>query len=388
MFIYTTAIKKLRKLTKRKKIIQGGTSAGKTFGIIPILINQAIKTPNLEISVVSESIPHLRRGAIRDFIKIMKWTNRWITDHWNKTLLTYSFSNGSHIEFFSVDQDDKLRGARRHVLYINEANNVSHNAYNELSIRTSKDIWMDFNPTAQFWAHTDVAEDKDSELIILTYLDNEGLPQTIVDDIESKKAKAKTSEYWANWWEVYGLGNIGSLEGVVFNNWKTIDTIPKEARLLGYGMDFGYTNDPSTLIAAYKYNDQLIWDEIIHQKGLLNSDLVRLMKSNEVNNIVYADSAEPKSIAEIKARGITIKATDKGKDSIVFGIDIMQGLDMLVTSRSTNTIKELRAYTWDKDKTGSSLNKPIDAFNHSIDAMRYFCMMHYGKPNSGVYHVY
>jgi len=337
---------------------------------------------------VSESVPHLRRGAIKDFIKIMKWTNRWIPEHWNKTLLKYSLDNGSYIEFFSADQDDKLRGARRHILYINEANNVTQNAYNELSIRTSEDIWLDFNPTSQFWAHTDVVPDNDSELIILTYKDNEGLPQTIVDDIESKRDKALTSDYWANWWKVYGLGEIGNLQGAVFENWKQIDKLPNEARLLGYGMDFGFTNDPSTLIACYKYNDQIIWDEVIYSKGLLNSDIVNVMKSKEVSGTIWADSAETKSIAEIRANGFYIKPTDKGKDSIIYGIGVMQEMDMLVTSRSVNTIKELRGYTWDKDKTGATLNKPIDAMNHSIDAMRYFSMMQFGKKSQGIYHVY
>ena len=318
----------------------------------------------------------------------MQWTNRWISDHYNKTLLKYTFANGSYIEFFSADQDDKLRGARRHVLYINEANNVTLNAYNELSIRTSQDIWLDFNPTAQFWAHTEVEPDNDSELIILTYLDNEGLPDTIVQDIESKREKAKTSEYWSNWWNVYGLGNIGSLEGVVFNNWKQISQLPNEARLLGYGMDFGYSNDPSTCIAVYKYNDQIILDEVIYQKGLLNSDIVRLLKSNDVRNIIYADSAEPKSIAEIRASGFQIRGADKGKDSINYGIGIMQEMGILVTAKSTNLIKELRAYTWQKDKTGAALNKPIDAFNHCIDAARYFCMMKFGNKSSGKYNIY
>lgn len=385
MFKYTTAIKKLRGLSKRKKIVQGGTSAGKTFGIIPILIDQAARQRNLEISVVAESIPHLRRGAIKDFIKIMKWTNRWISDNWNKSFLKYSFANGSYIEFFSADQDDKLRGARRNILYINEANNVTFNAYNELSIRTSGDIWLDYNPTREFWAHTEVIPDNDSELLILTYKDNEGLPSSIVEDIESKKAKAKTSEYWANWWKVYGLGEIGSLEGVIFDNWKQIQILPEEARLLGYGLDFGYTNDPSALIAVYKYNNQFIFDEVIYQTGLLNSDIVNLMKNKGVNGIIYADSAEPKSIAEIKSRGFQVLPTDKGKDSIVYGIGFMQSLDILVTARSTNLIKEFRNYMWMRDKTGASLNKPIDNWNHGIDAVRYFCIMALSKPRKKIY---
>lgn len=384
MFKYTTAIKKLRGLTKRKRIVQGGTSAGKTFGIIPILIDQAARQSNLEISVVAESIPHLRRGAIKDFIKIMKWTNRWISDNWNKSFLKYSFANGSYIEFFSADQDDKLRGARRNILYINEANNVTFNAFNELSIRTSEEIWLDYNPTREFWAHTEVIPDNDSELLILTYKDNEGLPASIVEDIESKEAKAKTSEYWANWWKVYGLGQIGSLEGVIFDNWKQIQMLPEEARILGYGLDFGYTNDPSAMIAVYKYNNQFIFDEVMYQTGLLNSDIVNIMKNKGVNGIIYADSAEPKSIAEIKSRGFQVLPTDKGKDSIVYGIGFMQSLDILVTARSTNLIKELRNYMWMRDKTGASLNKPIDNWNHGIDAVRYFCIMALSKPRKKI----
>ena len=231
MFIYTTAIKKLRKLKKRIRIVQGGTSAGKTFGIIPILIDKACKTELLEISIVSESVPHLRRGALKDFEKIMRSTNRWIDGHFNKSLLKYTFANGSFIEFFSVDQPDKLRGARRNILYINECNNVNFEAYQQLSIRTSHEVWLDFNPTHEFWAHTELLNDKDSEHLIITYKDNEALSDSIVAEIEKAEVKAKTSSYWSNWWKVYGLGQIGSLEGVIFNNWKQIDSIPEEAQI-------------------------------------------------------------------------------------------------------------------------------------------------------------
>lgn len=381
-FVYTTAIKKLRKLKKRIKGVPGGTSAGKTFGILPILIDKAIKGKGLEISVVSESIPHLKRGAIKDFKNIMLSTNRWIDSSFNKTDSRYNFSSGSYIEFFSADQPDKLRGARRHILYINECNNVNFEAYQQLAIRTRDEVWLDFNPTHEFWYHTELKDDDDFEEVVLTYMDNEALSDSIVKEIEKAKDKAKTSDYWANWWNVYGLGQLGSLEGVIFKDWEIIDRIPPEAKYLGSGMDFGYTNDPSTLIDVYQYNGILIFNEALYKHGMLNNEIANFCKG--MDRVIYADSAEPKSIEEIRRHGIRILGADKGKDSIVYGIDLLQQNKFKVTSSSTNLIKELRGYTWDVDKNNVKLNKPIDYLNHGIDAMRYFAMMRL-KTNSGRY---
>jgi len=368
MFRRTTAINKILGLKRRIKIIQGGTSAGKTFGILPVLIDKATKTAGLEISIVAESIPHLRRGALRDFEKIMKWTGRFFDDRFNKTLLKYEFANGSFIEFFSADDSSKLRGARRDILYINECNNVPFEAYNELAIRTKKEVFLDFNPANEFWVHTELKDELDSDFIILTYKDNEALDDSIVQQIEKNREKAKTSSYWSNWWKVYGEGQVGSLEGVVFSNWKQIDVIPTEAKLIGIGLDFGYTNDPTAIIEIYKHNETRIVNQLVYQTGLLNSDIAKLLPNNVP---IYADSAEPKSIEEIRRYGKTIKAVTKGKDSINYGIDVMQRQSYLVTSKSVDLIKELRSYTWDTDKQGTRLNKPIDHFNHGIDALRY-----------------
>ena len=380
----TTAINKILALKKRIKIIQGGTSAGKTFGILPILIDKAAKQPGLEISVVAESIPHLRRGALRDFLKCMKWTNRFVDERFNKSLLKYEFANGSFIEFFSADDSSKLRGARRDILYVNECNNVNFEAYNELSIRTKKEVYLDFNPANEFWVE-EIKEDKEADFIILTYKDNEALDIGIVEQIEKNRLKAETSTYWRNWWKVYGLGELGMLEGVVFSNWKQIDTIPKEARLVGIGLDFGYTNDPTSCIEIYKHNETRILNEIVYQTGMLNSDISKKLPKDVP---VYADSAEPKSIADIQRYGITIKGVTKGRDSINYGIDVMQREEYLVTSNSTNLIKELRSYCWDTDKTGKRLNKPIDNYNHAIDAVRYHEMETLGmNKNYGSYNV-
>lgn len=384
--IITSAIRKINALQKRIKIIQGGTSAGKTYGILPVLITKAATYPRSEISVVAESIPHLRRGALKDFLKIMKETGRYFEERFNKSLLRYEFANGSVIEFFSADDSSKLRGARRDILYINECNNVTFESYNELAIRTKKEVYLDFNPANEFWVHKELKDEPDSDFLILTYKDNEALDNSIVQQIEKNRLKAETSAYWANWWRVYGLGEIGMLEGVIFSNWKTIDTLPKDAKLIGIGLDFGYTNDPTAIIEIYNYNGQRILNELKYQTGMLNSDIAKELPKHVP---VYADSSEPKSIDEIKRYGITIKGVTKGKDSINYGIDVMQRQEYLVTSNSVNLIKELRAYCWDTDKQGTRLNKPIDTNNHAIDALRYHEMETLGlNSNYGKYHIW
>ena len=385
MLIRTTAIRKILRLRNRIKIIQGGTSAGKTFGILPILISKAAKRPLMEISVVAESIPHLRRGALKDFLSMMKSGFRYVDKRFNKSLLRYDFDNGSYIEFFSADDSSKLRGARRDILYINECNNIEFEAYNELAIRTKREIYLDFNPANEFWVHTELKNEPDTDFVVLTYKDNEALDKGIVREIEKNRLKGLTSSYWANWWNVYGLGEMGSLQGVVFSNWKQIDTIPTEARLLGYGVDFGYTADPTSIVEVYTYNWQRILNEICYQTGLVNTEIAKKLQKNI---IAYADSAEPKSIEEIRRTGQLIKGVTKGLDSVNFGIQIMQSQEYLVTSQSTNLIKELRSYCWDKDRSGKQINKPIANYNHAIDAVRYHEMESLGKgKNFGKYFV-
>lgn len=386
MFKVTTVIKKILALKRFVKGVQGGTSAGKTFGIIPILIDICARSEMVECSIVAESIPHLKRGAMKDFKKIMLATGRWMDAHWNASDFKYTFGNGSVIEFFSADNDSKLRGARRDYLYMNECNNMTFHAYTELASRTKKGIYLDWNPVNEFWFHTELLGDNDVDFIIVNYQDNEACPESALDFILKAKEKAKTSAFWDNWYRVYGLGEIGNLEGVVFENWKTIDKIPEEARLIGLGLDFGYTNDPTAIIEIYKYNEQRIVNERIYKKGMLNDEIARNLP-NDV--IIYADSAEPKSIDEIRKHGKMIRPVTKGKDSVLFGVDVMQRQDYLVTSNSLNLIKELRNYTWKKDREGNKLNVPIDDFNHAIDAWRYHEMETLGlKKNAGQYNIY
>jgi phage terminase large subunit len=374
-------------MTARKKVIQGGTSAGKTLAILAVLIDIAAKNKT-EISVVSESIPHLRRGAIKDFAKVMQWTGRWVADRWNKTLLTYNFANGSVIEFFSADSEARLRGARRQVVYINEANNIDFESYYQLAIRTSEAIYIDFNPTHEFWAHTEVLPEQDAELVILTYNDNEALPDTIKRDIELNRTKAETSAYWANWWKVYGLGQVGTLQGAIYEDFEVVEGIDvSRAKFVALGLDWGFSNDPTALVAIYRQGDCLLIQELLYATGLTNQDIADKLRTLGITRAweIVADSAEPKSIEEIYRLGFNIKPAEKGPDSVRNGIDILKRFKLQVTKDSTNLIKELRSYTWATDKEGKNTGVPIDSFNHACDAMRYVALNKLRVSNSGKY---
>lgn len=363
MFQVTTATKRLLQLRKRIRGVSGGTSASKTISILIWLIDYAQSSENELISVVSESFPHLKRGAMRDFLNIMETQNYFKPQNWNKTDYIYTFEKGSKIEFFSADQPGKVRGPRRQVLFINEANNIPFETFTQLEVRTSKLVWLDWNPTHEFWWYSDIQPTQDVDFITLTYLDNEALEQSIITAIESRKGNKQ-------WWQVYGLGQLGEVESKIYKDWNIIDSIPHEARLERYGLDFGYSNDPTAIVAIYYYNGAYILDEIIYQKGLSNKQLADVLL-NQPNALVIADSAEPKSIDEIKSYGVSILPTIKGKDSVTQGIQYVQQQRVSMTKRSVNVIKEYRNYLWETDKDGKIINEPMGIFNHAMDAIRY-----------------
>jgi phage terminase large subunit len=386
MFQKTTAQSKIAKLKKRVRVVRGGTSSSKTFSIIPLLIDYAIATPKSEISIVAETIPQLRRGALRDFLKIMDLIGMYDDSRFNKSSLVYTFSNGSYIEFFSADMSAKLRGARRDVLFVNECNNVEWEAYYQMAIRTRKFIYLDYNPVAEFWVDTELIKDSDTDFVVLTYKDNEALDKSIVNEIEKARDKAEHSEYWANWWRVYGLGEIGQVQGTIFTNWHQIDNVPQEAKYIGIGLDFGYSNDPTAIVMVYKWNNEFILDEIAYQKELSNKAIADILKP--YGGLVVCDSAEPKSIADLRSYGINATPCVKGKDSIINGIQKIQALDRIhITKRSTNLIKEFRGYVWKTDRNGVALNEPIDFLNHGVDAIRYILSHVIVSPNYGKYHL-
>lgn len=364
VFSQTTATRKLGILRKRIRGVAGGTSASKTISILMLLIDYALTHQDETISVVSESFPHLKRGAIRDFLSIMEANQYFESPRWNKTDFIYTFDTGCKIEFFSADQPGKVRGPRRDVLFINEANNISYEVYTQLEVRTAKVIWLDWNPVAEFWFYTEVKDNKSQvDFIVLTYKDNEALDPRIVASIESRRPNK-------NWWRVYGEGLLGEAEGRIYKEWVIIDEVPQEASLRRYGLDFGYTNDPTAIVAIYYYNGGYVIDEIAYQYGLSNKDIADLMK-NLNRALIIADSAEPKSIDEIKKYGLNIIGTTKGPGSVNQRIQFVQQQRISVTKRSTNIIKEYRNYLWQTDKEGKIINEPQEFLNHAMDALGY-----------------
>ena len=363
MYQETTTFQKIANLNKRIRIVQGGSSAGKTIALLLYLIDLAQSHKGKTISVVSATLPHLKRGAIKDFLSIMQTHGYYKDDNWNKTNFTYSFETGSSIEFFSADQPSKVRGPRRDVLFINECNNLPFETYTQLSIRTNDFIFLDYNPVSSFWVHDEVIPKFEHDFIIVTYKDNEALPQTIVNELESRRNNKA-------FWQVYGEGKIGEAMHRIYTGWAMVDDIPHEARLVRYGMDFGYTNDPTAIVAIYYYNGGYILDEVIYQKGLSNKDIADILNVNPRATVI-ADSAEPKSIDEIKSYGVIVLPATKGQGSINQGIQYIQEQRISVTKRSTNLWKEYSNYLWMTDRDGKILNVPQDFLNHCCDALRY-----------------
>jgi len=390
----TTALNKICALKKRIWCLQGSQGAAKTYSACIIIIDLLAQEKNKEYYIVSSELSKMRDTVLKDFVNII--TDRQIDcrmtgiEHGSPKII---FSTGSFVRFIGLDKDDVGKGLRSDLVYVNEANKINFESYRELTSR-AKRIIIDYNPNVEFWAHKEVIPREDCDFLKLTFLDNEYLSKEERAEILIYKTKGYNedgtikSEYWANKWQVYGLGNTGGIEGVIFESFKEIDQVPEGARLLGHGMDFGYTNDPTAITSIYKYNDSIILDEEIYSTGLLNSDIIRLCKQQSIGTAlyIYADAAEPKSIAEIKRGGIRIMPAKKGADSINFGIGLIQEQDIIITKRSKNVIKEFQSYTWAKTRTGERLNKPIDINNHAIDGIRYCIMELFGKPK-GVYHV-
>ena len=372
----TTAVfaKNIKAYNSSARLIanKGGARSSKTFSILQLLLLIALKSKKaLLISVVSESFPHLKKGCLRDFCMILEIEGmREGVDYvYNRTDSIFKIGKCS-IEFFSADSPGKVHGPQRDILFINEANHISYEIYRQLAIRTAQTIFIDWNPAAEFWFEEENLHLKtDTVTLHSTYKDNGFLSPMQVREIESNKHNE-------NWWRVYGLGLTGVFEGLIYSNWEQVNEVPAVVKSAWSGLDFGFTNDPTSLIYVALQGGELWLDELIYEPGLTNPAIANRAKDTVAKGLqIVADSAEPKSIAELKTFGLMVEDAKKGPDSILHGIEILQRYKWNVTSRSLNLIKELRNYQWKTDKqTGKQLNIPIDGFNHALDAVRYVAL--------------
>lgn len=355
----------------RRIVNAGGTSSSKTYSILQLLFliaNKRQKDNGCLISIMSETMPHLKMGAIRDFEQILKAENMYNEANINFSDHQYYFGK-SIVEFFSADTPGKVTGPRRDILYVNECNNIPYKLVEQAELRTRQQIIYDYNPTAPFWIIDKVMNmpSEEYQLISSNYLDNSELPESVRHEIALK------AQMDPNFKRVHIDVEWGFLEGLIFSNWTQVDKMPDTDKQ-AYGMDFGFTNDPSTLIDV-RVQDGEIWvDELMYKTSMLNTDIIREMKGIGVTREkIIADSSEPKSIREIELAGFNIRGAVKGTDSVRNGIDLLKSYKINVTKRSVNLIKELRNYKWRQDKSGALLQEPIDAFNHCIDPLRYVC---------------
>lgn len=367
---------------RRRALNEGGTGSSKTYSIMSLLIYLAITAPKkITISVVSESLPHLKRGCLRDFENILG--SMYDPKRFNKSEFIYQFDNCT-FEFFSADVSTKLRGGRRDILYINECNNITYDSYRELDIRTFLFTFLDWNPTSEFWIHQNNLQNEPENFYIhSTYLDvKKILPlmdeidqvkiKSVIDNIESNKDKDP------NWWNVYGLGKLGKITGLVHPCFEVVDELPPRNRCIElFGMDFGFANDPTALTQILFYGDAVYLHQLIYRTNMTNQDISEAMGNIGLQkrmDVIICDSAEPKSIEELYREGWNAKPATKGEGSVMTGIQKLNQLKIYVTKSSIDIIKELRNYRYTTDKYGDLTNKPIDMYNHAMDGVRYAVM--------------
>jgi len=368
--------------TKRITIEQGGTRSGKTYNILMWLIfGYALKNKGKTITICRKTYPSLRASSMRDFFDILRHYDMYEEADHNKSNSEYKLE-GNLFEFISLDQPQKVRGRKRDVLYINEANELYFEDWQQLIFRTTEKAILDYNPSDEFhFIYDKIKPRDDADFYITTYKDNLFLSKEIIAEIERLKNIDE------NYWKIYGQGQIGSSQALIFRI-NECNAIPTDAKFLSFGMDFGFSNDPTTLVAIYQQGDNIYLKELLYQTGLTNRDIDEKLKFNEIERKeVFADSAEPKSIEELYRMGWNIKPATKGQGSVNIGIDMMKRYKLFVTKDSVNMIKEFRNYKWQEDKNGNILNVPVDMFNHTIDAIRYGLYDKLARPNYGKYAV-
>ena len=378
--IQTNVVFELLQKSKSKiTCLQGGSRSGKTYNtLLWIIFSYCHNNTGKVVSICRKTLPSLKASVLRDFLEILRHNELYSEIYHNKTSNEY-WLNGNLIEFFSLDMGSRVRGRKRDLLFVNEANEIDYEAWNQLLFRTDGDIIIDYNPHDQFhWIYDKVLERDDATLHISTFMDNPFLSENLKTEIQ--RLKDTDHDYWL----VYGLGQRGQSRSLVFK-FTTCDKIPETAKLLSYGLDFGYASDPSSLCATYIDGDNMYSKELLYKKGLTNQDLaLEFVKLGlDRRDEIFADSSEPKSIEEIHRMGWNIKG--KKKFEINYGIDLIRRYKLHITKDSTNALKELENYKYIEDRNGDTTNKPVDKFNHFCDALRYSVVHKLSYPNYGRY---
>lgn len=362
--ILTTSFNKIANLSKRIRIVQGSSSASKTYSILQKLILQAEQSKESKlVSIVTDTNVNVSKGAFRDFEQICIERNIELSG--TKHPIEYKINNWT-FEFFGLDDSRKAKGGRRDILFLNEGNRVKWETARQLIMRTRETVYIDYNPDCDFWADEKYIGKHDVDFCIVTYNDNEACPQTAIDEIESYK------DTDPEWYKVFGLGIKGDLfKGKIFPKWEVIDSFP-EVDGYWYGLDFGFSSDPCAIIKVLPVNDRIYAEECLYQTGLINSEIAKFFKTNGYKGEpVFCDSAEPKSIKELQIFGINAIPADKSPGSIMEGIDYLKSKKIIITQKSVNLQDENKHYKWKQDRDGKELRQPVDFKNHLMDAFRY-----------------
>ena len=380
----TIVLQKNLNANTRIVVNQGGTRSSKTYSLAQLIILKALQEQGKVYTICRKTLPALKGTAYKDFFNILEEHNLYNPNKHNKSELTYKLNN-NEIEFISVDMPQKIRGRKRNILWLNEANEFSFEDWIQLSLRTTENIYLDFNPSDPYsWIYDNVMNREDCTFIKSTYLDNPFLPDETIKEIE------RLRDLDSNYWKIYGLGNMAQPTETIFRQFEVCNNIPTEAELVAIGMDFGYSNDPTAIAEVFKLNDDLYINELVYSKGLTNQDIAQRLKELNITRQteIIADSAEPKSIEELYRQGFNVKGAKKGADSINMGIDILRRFKLHITKSSTNALNEFKYYKWLTDKNGHIVNKPAtNQQDHLIDAVRYAALNKLMTNHSGKYYI-
>jgi phage terminase large subunit len=376
----TNVFNKAYRSKTRITCLQGGTRSSKTYSLCQLFIVKCLEDTGRTFTIVRKTLPALKGTAYRDVLNILKDMELYSEENHNKSELSYLL-NGNLIEFISVDQPQKIRGRKRNYLWLNEANELTYEDWTQLILRTTEQIYLDYNPSDPYsWIYEKVQTRDDCTFIKSTYKANPFLDEDTIAEIERLK------DIDPDYWRVYGLGEIGSIQTMIFRNFNLVDDV--QGKLIGYGLDFGFTNSPTALVEVRQLDDNLYIKELLYEKRLTNTDLANKLKEFGISRQteIVGDSAEPKSIEEIYRQGFNIKPAKKGA-GIHLGLDIMRRYKLHITKDSLNAIKEFRGYKWSTDKNGDVLNTPVKVNDHLIDATRYLCLNKLAVNHSGKYYI-